>query len=45
MITADGKKFKNDKVPSNPDSVLIKSFLKDSANFEKTEKRVIFSNS
>ncbi len=39
------KKSKKDKVPSNPDSSMIKSFLKDSKNFAKTEKRIIFSNS
>ena len=39
------KKSQKDKVPNNPDSSLIKSFLVDSTNFVKTEKRIISSNS
>ena len=39
------KKVKNIKVPNNHDSALIKSFLKDSSKFEKTEKKVISSSS
>ncbi len=45
MILEKQKKSKNDKVPSNQDSALIKSFLKDSTNFEKTKEKVISSNS
>jgi hypothetical protein len=45
MILENQKKSNNDKIPINPDSALIKSFLKDSTNITKTEKRVISSNS
>ncbi len=30
MFLESQKKLKNEKVPTNPDSVLVKSFLKDS---------------
>ncbi len=39
------KKSKKDEVPKNPESALIKSFLKDTTDFVKTEKRIISSNS
>ena len=39
------KKSKKDGVPKNPESALIKSFLKDTTDFVKTEKRIISSNS
>ena len=45
MVSEEQKKIKNDKVPSNLDSALIKSLLKDSTNFTETEKRIISSNS
>ncbi len=45
MIIEQQKKLKNDKVPNNPDSEIIKSFLKESTDFPKTEKRIISSNS
>ncbi len=35
---------KNDKVPENPDSEIIQSFLKNSKEFEENQK-VISSNS
>jgi len=39
------KKVKKLEVPNNHGSALIKSFLKDSNQFENTEKKVISSNS
>ncbi len=39
------KKLKNENVANNSDSTLIKSFLKDSSKYEKTEKKVISSSS
>jgi hypothetical protein len=45
MFLESQKKLKNEKVPYNPDSALIKSFLKDSSKYEKTEKKVISSSS
>ncbi len=45
MFLESQKKLKNEKVPNNPNSVLIKSFLKDSSKYEKTEKKVISSSS
>ena len=46
QMNQDGqKKSKKDQVPKNPESALIKSFLKDSTDFVKTEKRIISSNS
>ena len=45
MNLENQKKSNRDKVPSNPDSALIKSFLNDSKNFAKTEKKIISSNS
>jgi hypothetical protein len=45
MIIENQKKSNRDNVPSNPDSALIKSFLNDSKNFAKTEKKIISSNS
>ena len=45
MILENQKKSHSNNVPSNPASALIKSFLKDSKNFEKTEKKIISSNS
>ena len=39
------KKLKNEKIHNSPDSVLIKSFLKNSSKYEKTEKKVIYSSS
>ena len=45
MIQEDRKKTEKEKVPNNPESTLIKSFLKDSSSFEKAEKSVISSNS
>jgi len=46
QMNQDGKKkSKKDEVPRNPESTLIKSFLKDSTDFAKTEKRIISSSS
>ncbi len=45
IIHENQKKSKSNKVPSNPDATLIKSFLKDTTDFAKTEKRIISSNS
>ena len=45
IILENQKKSNSDSVPSNPDSAMIKSFLKDSTNFEKTKEKVISSNS
>ncbi len=45
MFLDSQKKVKKLKVPNNHDSALIKSFLKDSNQFENTEKKVISSNS
>jgi len=39
------KKAKNEIVPTNHDSALIKSFLKDASKYENTEKKVISSSS
>jgi hypothetical protein len=39
------KKSKKDEVPRNPEAALVKSFLKDTTDFAKTEKRIISSNS
>ena len=33
------------EILENPDSEVIQSFLKDSEDFEKTEKKIISSNS
>ena len=45
MIRDNQKESNNEKIPNNPDSSLIKSFLKDSTESAITEKKVIFSNS
>ena len=45
MIRDNQKESNNEKILNNPDSSLIKSFLKDSTEFAITEKKVIFSNS
>jgi len=45
MFLESQKKLKNEKVHNNPDSALIKSFLKNSSTYEKTEKKVISSSS
>jgi len=45
MFLESQKKLKNEKVSYNPDSALIKSFLKDASKYKKTEKKVISSSS
>ncbi len=45
MVLENQKKYNNCKVPLNPESALIKSFLKDSKDISKTEKNVTSSNS
>lgn len=45
IVLENQNKYNNGKVPRNPESALIKSFLKDSTQFTKSEKRVISSNS
>ncbi len=45
MFLESQKKLKNEKVPDNPDSALIRSFLKNSSKYKKTEKKVISSSS
>ncbi len=45
MFLESQKKVKKLEVPNNHDSALIKSFLKNSNQFENTEKKVISSNS
>ena len=45
MFLESQKKLKNEKVPDSHDSALIRSFLKNSSKYEKTEKKVISSNS
>lgn len=45
MFLDSQKKVKKLKMPNNYNSTLIKSFLKDSNQFENTEKKVISSNS
>lgn len=45
IIQEKQNKINNDEVLSNPDSALIKLFLKDSIDFATNEKRVISSNS
>ena len=44
QMIQENEKSENKKVLNNPDSEVIQSFLKDSKNFQKTEKRVISSN-
>jgi len=44
MINQIANEAKNDKVPENPDSEIIQSFLKNSKEFEENQK-VISSNS
>ncbi len=44
MINQIASEAKNDKVPENPDSEIIQSFLKNSKEFEENQK-VISSNS
>ena len=41
MVKENQKK----EILENPDSEVIQSFLKDSEDFEKTEKKIISSNS
>ena len=45
MIQENQKKLEKGIDPNNQDSEVIKSFLKDSLNLDKTEKKVISSNS
>ena len=45
MFLESQKKVKKLEVPNNHDSALVKSFLKDSNQFENTEKKVISSDS
>ena len=44
MINKIANEAKNDKVPENPDSEIIQSFLKNSKEFEES-KKVISSHS
>lgn len=44
MIHQISNDAKNDKIPENPDSQIIKSFLKNSEEFEENQK-VISSHS
>lgn len=45
QIIEENQKLPTKKISEDHDSSLIKAFLKDSKNFEKTPKTVISSNS
>ena len=40
MIHRISREVKNDKIPKNPDSDIIKSFLKNSKEFEENQKTI-----
>lgn len=41
QMIQENEKSNNEKILKNPDSEVIKSFLKDSENFQEKEKKVI----